>query len=64
MGMVDEHTEEVFRLGTILYVKEILQEFTFSATGNRMIVIKLRRALGQMGDQVLVWATAGTWLLF
>lgn len=63
MGMVDEHLEEVFRLGAILYVKEILQEFTFSSTGNRIIVTELKWALGRLGDQVLVWATAGTWLL-
>lgn len=34
-----------FRLGAIIYMKEILREFTFSATGSRILVSKLRTSL-------------------
>lgn len=37
--------EEAFRLGGILFMKEILQEFTFSAMGSRIVVTKLKIAL-------------------
>lgn len=34
-----------FRLGAIIYTKEILQEFTFSAIGSGILVSKLRTSL-------------------
>lgn len=36
---------EAFRLGAIIYLKEILQEFTFSAIGSGVLVSKLRISL-------------------
>lgn len=36
---------EAFRLGAIIYLKEILQEFTFSAIGSGILVSKLRTSL-------------------
>lgn len=36
---------EAFRLGAIIYTKEILQEFTFSAIGSGILVSKLKNSL-------------------
>lgn len=37
--------QEAFRLGAILYLKEILQEFIFSAIGSGILVSRLRTSL-------------------
>ena len=37
---------EAFRLGAIIYMEKILQEFTFSAIGSRILLSKLRTSLG------------------
>lgn len=37
--------EEAFRLGAIIYIKEILRGLSFSATGSRILVSKLKTSL-------------------
>ena len=46
-GFVHDNDEQgnAFRLGAIIYVKEILQDFAFSVTGSRMLVSKLKTSL-------------------
>ena len=46
-GFVHDNDEQgnAFRLGAIIYMKEILQDFAFSLTGSRILVSKLKNSL-------------------
>lgn len=41
----DDKLEDAFRLGAMIYMKEILREFTFPATGSETLVSQLETAL-------------------
>ena len=57
---------EAFRLGAIIYMKEILQEFTSSTTGSRILVSKLRKSLRLVFTNGItpVSSSLFLWLLF
>ena len=57
---------EAFRLGAIIYMKEILQEFTSSTTGSRILVSKLRKSLSLVFTNGItpVSSSLFLWLLF
>ena len=57
---------DAFRLGAMIYMKEILQEFTFSATGSRILVSKFRTSLSLalMSDVIPISSSLLLWLLF
>ena len=46
-GFVHDNDEQgnAFRLGAIIYMKEILQDFAFSVTGSRILLSKLKKSL-------------------
>ena len=57
---------ESFRLGAIIYMKEILREFTFSASGSRGLVSKLKISLGTVLTSEFAPSLSSLllWLLF
>ena len=57
---------EAFRLGAIIYMKEILQKFTSPTTGSRILVSKLRKSLSLVFTNGItpVSSSLFLWLLF
>jgi hypothetical protein len=54
------HVEEALRMASLIYIKEILQEFPRSATGSRNLVQKLKTSLSVVKE---CWQL-GSWLLW
>jgi len=55
--------EEAFRLGGLIFMKEMLQEFAFAVTGTKILVTKLKTSLGLILDDGSA-SHALLWLLF
>lgn len=62
----NDELDKAFRLGAIIYMKEILQEFTFSATGSRILVSKLGKSLDLVFTNGITPVSSSLllWLLF
>lgn len=62
----NDELDKAFRLGAIIYMKEILQEFTFSATGSRILVSKLGKSLNLVFTNGITPVSSSPllWLLF
>ena len=62
----NDELQEAFRLGATIYMKEMLHNFTFSATGSRILVSKLASCLHLIipTGSILPSSSLILWLLF